>query len=108
MTATIDAVGGAGSSLAPAAERAAKSLAARLVGVLFAPRATYADVAARPRWLGAFLAVYLVTTSVATVFMSTEVGRNAVVDQQISQSEAYGRRMNQQQIDRVEQMSHYY
>jgi Yip1 domain len=85
-----------------------KGLLARLLGVLFSPRATYADVSARPRWFGAFLAVYLVTTTVATGFMSTEIGRNAVVDQQVSQSEAYGRRMNQQQIDRIEQMSHYY
>ena len=97
-TFTADAAGASG----------AKGLPARLAGVLFAPRATYADVAARPRWLGAFLAVYLVTASVTTLFMSTDVGRNAVVDQQISQSEAFGRRPNQQAIDRLESMSRYY
>jgi hypothetical protein len=97
-TMTADAAGASGS----------KGLFARLGGVLFAPRATYAEVAARPRWLGAFFAVYLVTTSVTTAFMSTEVGRNAVVDQQISQSEAFGRRLNQQAIDRLESMSKYY
>jgi Yip1 domain len=85
-----------------------RSLAARIVGVLFSPRATYADVAARPRWLGAFLAVYLLITAVATTFMATEVGRNAVVDQQITQSEAYGRHLTQEQIDRLETMSQYY
>jgi hypothetical protein len=85
-----------------------KGLLGRLVGVVFSPRATYADVAARPRWFATFLAVYLITTAVASGFMSTEVGRNAVVDQQISQSEAYGRHLNQQQIDGIERMSHYY
>jgi hypothetical protein len=80
----------------------------RILGVLFTPRATYAEVARRPRWLGAFFVVYLVTTVMATGLISTEVGRNAVVDQQISQSEAYGRQLNQQQIDAIERMSHYY
>jgi len=85
------------------------SLPARLVGVLLAPRSTYADVAARPRWLGAFLAVFLVTAAAATTFISTDVGRNAVLDQQITQSEAFtGRPMNQQQIDRLETMSKYF
>jgi Yip1-like protein len=85
-----------------------KSLPARVLGVLFSPRATYADVAARPRWLAAFLAVYLVTTAAATTFMSTEVGRNAVVDQQITQAESYGRHFTDEQIDRLETMSKYY
>ena len=91
-----------------AATTAAKSLPARFVGVLFAPRATYADVAARPRWLGIFLTVFLVTATAATALMSTATGRNAVVDQQISQSEAYGRRMTQAQIDQLEKISAYY
>ena len=86
-----------------------KGLSARVLGVLFAPRATYADVAARPRWLGAFLVVFLVSAAAATTFMSTEIGRNAVLDQQITQSEAWsGRPMNQQQLDRMETMSKYF
>jgi hypothetical protein len=86
-----------------------KSLPARMLGVLFSPRAAYADVAARPRWLGAFLAVFLVAASAATTFMSTDVGRNAVIDQQITQSEAWsGKPLNQQQLDRLETMSQYF
>src|SRR6478672_4056742 len=84
-----------------------KSLPARIAGIIFAPRATYADVAARPRWVAAFLVVYLVTAAVATAFMSTEVGRAAVVDQQITQAESYGRQVNQAQIDRLEAFSKY-
>ena len=93
------------------AERAAtgsRSLPARFAGVLFSPRATYADVAARPRWFGIFLTVFLITATAATALMSTEIGRNAVVDQQISQAEAYGRHLNQEQIDAFEKMSAYY
>ena len=95
----------------PTAEPAtasANSLPARFMGILFAPRATYADVAAQPRWLGIFLTVFLITASAATALMSTEVGRNALLDQQIAQSEAYGRKMTQEQIDRIEQFSSYY
>ena len=92
---------------AEASASGSKSLGARILGVVFTPRAAYADVAARPRWLGAFLAVFLVTSTAATIFMSTDVGRNAVVDQQVTQSEAYGRHLNQEQIDRLEGMSRY-
>jgi hypothetical protein len=93
---------------AEASAPGAKTLGARVAGVLFAPRATYADVAARPRWLGAFLVVYLVLAATTTIFMSTEVGRDAVVDRQIAQSESFGRPLTQQQIDRLETMSNYY
>jgi len=86
----------------------AKSLPARFAGILFAPRATYASVAAHPRWLGIFLVVYLITASAATALMSTEVGRNALLDQQIAQQESFGRKMTQEQIDRLEKNSTYY
>src|SRR3982750_4400396 len=92
----------------PGSATSPKSLPARIAGILFAPRATYADVAARPRWLAMFLVVYLVSAAVATTFMRTEVGRAAVVDQQITQAESYGRQLSQQQIDRLETMSQYY
>jgi len=86
----------------------AKSLPARIAGVLFSPRATYASIAAHPRWLGVFLAVFLISGGAAVALLSTEVGRNAVIDQQIAQREAYGSRMTQQQIDQVEKMAPYF
>lgn len=92
----------------PATAAASKSVGARILGVLFAPRATYAEVAASPRWLGVFLTVFLVTSAAATAFVATEVGRIAVVDQQIAQSESYGRHLNQAQLDAIEKMSESY
>jgi hypothetical protein len=86
----------------------AKGLPARFIGVLFAPRATYASVAAHPRWLGIFFAVVLISCTASAALMSTEVGRNAVIDQQIASSESFGRPMTQAQIDRVEQMAPYF
>src|SRR5262249_27030447 len=59
--------------------------------------------------LGRVLVVYLVTAAGATPFMATDVGRNAVIDQQISQSEAWtGKPMNQQQIERLESSSRFF
>jgi hypothetical protein len=86
----------------------AKSLPARFVGILFAPRTTYAAVAARPRWLGIFLTVYIITASAATALMSTEIGRNALVDRQIAQMESFGAKPTQEQIDRLESRSVYF
>ena len=87
----------------------AKSLPTRVGGILFAPRATYADVAAHPRWLGVFLTVFLITASAATALMSTEIGRNALIDQQIASQQSFsGRKPTQEQIDRLEQISAYY
>jgi hypothetical protein len=93
---------------APTATAPAKSLPARFAGILFAPRATYADVAARPRWLGMFLTVFLMTAAATTALVSTEIGRNALLDQQITSTESFtGRKVTQEQIDRFETMSSY-
>jgi hypothetical protein len=91
-----------------AAATRSRSLPARIAGILFSPRATYADVAAHPRWLGMFLTVFLVTGTATTALMSTEIGRNAIVDRQISQAEEYGRHLNQAQLDTIERISSYY
>ena len=93
---------------AESAATGSKSLTARFAGILLSPRATYADVAAHPRWLGIFLMVFLITGTATTALMSTEIGRNAIVDRQISQSEEYGRHLNQAQLDTLERISSYY
>src|SRR4051794_5007315 len=91
------------SSTAPAVQPAAKSLAARLLGVLFAPRSTYADVAAHPRWFGV-LAVIVLTGSVATFgFLSTEVGKQAMLEQQVRMMESFGMKIPDEAYARIEQ-----
>jgi hypothetical protein len=91
----------------PAAAPQPQSLPARFFGVIFAPRATYAAVAAHPRWLGMFLAVLLITGSAAAALLSTETGREAMLDMQQAQAASYGRPMTQAQIDRMEQFAPY-
>jgi len=81
-----------------------RSLPARIFGVLISPRATYADVAARPRWFGIFLTVFLISATAATALLMTEVGRNAVLDQQL----AARPNMPQAQIDQMEKFAPYF
>jgi Yip1-like protein len=84
-----------------------KSVAARLIGVVMSPRAAYADVAARPRVLGALAVVILISAAAVYIFMSTEVGRQAGLDMQIRQMEAFGRTVNDAQYQQMERMAGY-
>ena len=69
---------------------ASKSFAARIVGVVVSPRATYADVAAHPRWLGALAVVLIVSVAGLFTLMSTDVGKRAMIDQQTRAMESFG------------------
>ena len=79
-----------------------KNVVARLLGVLFSPRATYADVAASPRWLGALVLVVLITAGSTFAFLSTDVGKNAMLDQQMRTMESFGIKLNDQAVERME------
>jgi hypothetical protein len=75
---------------------------------LTSPRATYAGVAAHPRWLGALVVVLAISIGSVFTFLSTEVGRNALLDQQVRQSEAFsGRQLTDAQYERVQTMLPY-
>ncbi len=52
----------------------------RFLGVLTSPRATFADVAARPRWFGMVAALVIVGVVAGTALMATDVGRLAALD----------------------------
>jgi hypothetical protein len=75
--------------------------------VLTAPRATYADVAARPTWLGVFFVVLAVIVVSTLWILSTEVGRQAVVDQQLQTLEAFGRTVSDEEYQRMVRMAPY-
>jgi len=83
------------------------SLPARIAGVIFSPRATYADVAARPRVFGALAFVLAVIVTATFAFLSTEVGQQASLDNQVHQMEAFGRTVNDAQYAQMERMAPY-
>ena len=85
------------------AAAAPKGLLARVFGVLLAPRATYADVAARPRWLGVLAVVLLVMATGSIIFFSTDVGKEALLDQQERTMESFGIKLPDEAYQRMEE-----
>jgi hypothetical protein len=81
-----------------------RSLAARLGGVVFSPGETFRGIAARPRWLGALMVVVAIVAGATFVLLSTEVGQQALLDQQIRSAESWGRTLTAEQQDRMERM----
>jgi hypothetical protein len=79
-----------------------KGLAARIVGVITSPRDTYAAVAADPRWLGVMAVVLLVGCAATFIFLSTEVGKQAMFDQQIRVMESFGVKISDTAYARME------
>jgi hypothetical protein len=77
-------------------------LAARVVNVFVAPRAAYEAVAARPRAFGMLAVVILVMVSAQFIFLSTEVGQNAALDQQISVMKTFGADVTPEMVQQME------
>jgi hypothetical protein len=78
------------------------SLPARFIGVLTSPRATFQNVAAHPRWFG-MLAVTLVLVAIFSAApLTTESGRQAAIDQQISAIKSFGVTVTPDVQDRIE------
>ena len=84
------------------AEAAPKGLISRIFGVFFAPRATYAAVAAHPKWLGVLAVSCVLIAGGYFVFLSTEVGKKAAFDQQTQMIESFGIKLNDAAYDRME------
>lgn len=73
-----------------------KSLVARFVGIITAPRATFEVVAAHPSWLLMAIVVMILTAAPTMWFQSTEVGRVAMLEESVRQMEAFGMTVSDQ------------
>lgn len=71
-----------------------KSFLARFTGILFSPRETYESVVRHHGWVGMLALSTLVAALGMAAFLSTEVGRQAMVDQSVSAMESWGRPVN--------------
>jgi hypothetical protein len=80
-----------------------QGLFARIIGVLLTPRATYAAVAAKPRSLGVLAVVLVVIGLAQGLFLSSEIGQQLVLDQQVRAMEAFGINIPDEAYDRMEQ-----
>jgi hypothetical protein len=70
--------------------------------VLYAPRDTYAGIAARPRVLGALAFATLTIALTSFAFLSTDVGQNAALDQQVRVIESFGRNIPDSVYEQME------
>jgi hypothetical protein len=67
-----------------------KSLVARFVGVIVSPREVFEVVAAHPSWLMMAIVVVVLTAAPTLWFQSTDVGRQATLDESVRQVQAFG------------------
>ncbi len=79
-------------------------LLARIAGVIFSPRDTFAAVVARPRWLGVMAVTLAVGAGSQYVVMSSQVLQDAIVDQQIQRMEAGGQAASDEQVATIERI----
>jgi hypothetical protein len=82
-------------------------LLARMIGVLFSPKETFAAVVSKPRWLGVMLVTLVMSSAGYYVILSSPDMQDAIVDQQISAAEARGNVMSDQQIANMERFIGY-
>jgi hypothetical protein len=75
---------------------APKSLAARFVGIITAPKDTFASVVAHPKWLGMLVLTTLIVATCTVLPMTTEGGREALLETQVRQMQAFGMEVNEQ------------
>ena len=73
----------------------------RFIGIITAPRATFANVVAHPRWLVMYLLTATIIAVGAAVPMTTEAGRQSVLDQQVSSMESFGMEVNDEMYEQL-------
>jgi len=96
MTSTAAA---AGSTPAP------KSLVARLIGILTSPKETFQSVVASPKWFGVLACTALAVAVFTALPLTTEAGRQAAIDKQVSQMQSFGMQVNDEMYSRMEKQS---
>jgi hypothetical protein len=83
------------------------SLFARFWGILTAPRETFADVAARPRWFDMMALVLIVTAICTGGFFATQVGQTAWLDKVAESARQSGREMPEAQWATMQKVASY-
>jgi len=82
-------------------------LFARLIGVLFSPKETFAAIVARPRWLAVMVVTLVKSSAAYYVILSSQDMQDAIVDQQVRAMESRGNVVSDQQIANIERFIGY-
>jgi hypothetical protein len=84
---------------------APKSLVARFIGVITAPRDTFASVAAHPKWFGMLALTTLIIAIFTALPLTTEAGRQATIDQQVQSMKSMGFDVSDQMYEQMQKRS---
>ena len=82
-------------------------LGARIAGVIFSPRETFAAVAARPRWLGVTVITLTIVAASYYVILSSPEMQQGIVDQQVNAMESRGSVVSDEQFAGIERFISY-
>ena len=85
-----------------AAPVAPMNLFARFFGILTSPRSTFENVSAAPRWFGMLAVTTVLVAFFSAAPLTTEAGRQAMIDQQISAMKSFGMNVTPEIQDRIE------
>src|SRR5215208_1881773 len=83
------------------------SLLARITGVVFRPRSTFAAVVMRPRAVGLLIILTAVSCAVTGGFLATDVGQVALVDQWERTALAFGPPVDDARYAEMQNLSRY-
>lgn len=78
-----------------------KSVIARFIGIITSPKATFESVVASPKWLGMLTLTTLIAAAGAALPLTTEGGKDALLDQQVKAMEGFGMQVNDQMYDQL-------
>ena len=93
------------SPTAPGTVPGPKSLVARFIGVLTAPRDTFTSVSAHPKWFGMLAVTTLIVALFSALPLTTEAGRQATIDQQVDAMKGMGFPVNDEMYDQMQRRS---
>ena len=77
------------------------SLPARFLGIITAPKETFASVVAHPRWLGMLVLTTVIVAAGTSLPMTTEAGKEATLRQQVEGMEAFGMTVSNQMYEQL-------
>ena len=81
------------------------SFVQRVVGVVISPGETMASVAAFPKWVDVLVFTTLVIALGMVLFLSTDVGKAAYVDQAVASLESFGLTVNEQMYTEIQRQA---
>ena len=81
------------------------NLAARFIGIITSPKATFASVVAHPKWLGMLAVTTVLIAAFSALPLTTPAGRQAGLDQQVESMKSLGFEVTDQMYDQMEKSS---